>query len=255
MAKKKTITTIIIIAALLLVVYLAVSIVVPRVMLHNMIQETLAGVGNGAEYYSNDKTIKLEQTITADNGHILIDIPSECVRQDNVFETTQLYKENNEHMVIMMKAEEFGSEMNLINPENFDSSDYKVKIGLDQLAKGFESFGNGLPDSAYGTYKCAYMLDKEDYNPMSLDNQVAYSVMGVLKVSLPQFGKLYVYEDEEICGFIHVNDRTDLADMSDYLVCLEIYTKDNLNKVTSIMVSTDNPEEAYAILDSARPVV
>ncbi len=255
MTKKKKIAVIAIIAAVLLVGYLAAAMIVPRIMLHNLIKETLADVGEGAEYFTDYSAALQGETVTADNGHIAVEIPAECEKQENLLETALFYKENNQHMVIIMEADDFGDEMNLLDPEKFDKSDYKVEIGLKDLTKGFEGFGNGLPDSAYGTYKCAYMLDEEDYNPLSLKNQVAYSAIGVLKTVLPQFGEIYVYENGGICGFVQVNERQNSEEQSKYTAYLEIYTKDNLNKVTTVIVDVDNLEEAYAIMNSARPAV
>jgi len=254
MSNKKTITIIIICAAVLLVGYLTVAVIVPRVMLHNMIQETLGGVGDGAEYFTEYSVAHTEATFSADNGHIVIDIPEKCVKQDLDFDGTQFYKEDNKCMVILLQGDELDG-MNLLDPEKFDNSDYKVKIGLDQLTKGIESFGNGLPNSAYGTWKCSYMLDKEDYNPWDLNNQVAYSVVGVLKMSIALPGEISIYERDDICGFISVRENFDPENQGKYDVVLEIYTKDNLDKSTAVMIRTNNLEEAYAIMNSARPAV
>ena len=254
MTKRKTVTIIIIIAAVLLVGYLAVSVVVPRVMLHNMIQETLADIGDGAEYFTEYSIANREATFSADNGHIMIDIPEKCVKQDLDFNDTQFYKEDNQCMVILLQEDELDG-MNILDPEKFDNSDYKVKIGLDQLTKGIESFGNGLPNSAYGTWKCSYMLDEEDYNPWDLNNQVAYSIVGVLKMSIALPGEISIYERDDICGFVSVIENSDSENQGKYNVTLEIYTKDNLNKSTAVLVTTNNLEEAYAIMNSARPVV
>ena len=254
MTKKKTVTIIIICAAVLLIGYLAVSVIVPRVMLHNLIKETLSSVGEGAEYFTEYDIVHTGATFSADNGHIAIDIPEECVKQDIDLNEAQLYKEDNQCMVILLKSDEIDG-MNILDPEKFDASDYKVKIGLNELTEGIESFGNGLPNSAYGTWKCAYMLDEEDYKPQSLNNQVAYSVIGVLKVSLPQFGEISVYENGEICGFVTVRENAEPENEGKYSVSLEIFTKDNLNKSTFVMVTTNNLDEAYAIMNSVRPAV
>ena len=254
MTKKKTITTIVIIAAVSLVVYLAVSIIVPRVMLHNMIQETLGGVGDGAEYFTEYSVGHTETTFSAGNGHIMIDVPERCLKQDIDFQEAQFYKEDNQCMVILLASDEIDG-MNLLDPEKFDNSDYKVKIGLDQLTKGIESFGNGLPDSAYGTWKCSYMLDEEDYNPWNLNNQVAYSIVGVLKISIALPGEISIYERDDICGFVTVRENADPENQGKYSVMLDIYTKDNLNKSTTVMVTTNKIEDAYAVMNSARPVV
>lgn len=254
MTKRKTVTIIIIIAAVLLVGYIAVSVVVPRVMLHKLITETLSDIGDGAEYFTEYSVAHREATFSADNGHIMIDIPERCVKQDMDFNEAQFYKEDNECMVILLQEDELDG-MNLLDPENFDNSDYKVKIGLDQLTNGIESFGNGLPDSAYGTWKCSYMLDEEDYNPWNLNNQVAYSVVGVLKMSIALPGEVSVYERDDICGFVSVAENADPENQGKYNVTLEIFTKDNLNKSTAVMVTTNNIEDAYAVMNSARPVL
>ncbi len=254
MTKRKTVTIIIIIAAVLLVGYIAVSVVVPRVMLHKLITETLSDIGDGAEYFTEYSVAHREATFSADNGHIMIDIPERCVKQDVDFNEAQFYKEDNQCMVILLQEDELDG-MNLLDPENFDYSDYKVKIGLDQLTKGFESFGNGLPDSAYGTWKCAYMLDEEDYNPWSLNNQVAFSIMGVTKLLSTLYEEISVYERDNICGFVMVEENENPEENGKYSSMLDIYTRDNLNKSTTVMVTSNNLEVIYAIMNSARPAV
>ena len=255
MAKRKTVTIIIIIAAVLLVGYLAVSVVVPRVMLHITIKETLADVGDGAEYFKEYSVAHTGRTFSAGNGHIVIDIPQECVKQELDFQSSQLYRADDELMVVILMDSDEVDGMNLLDPENFDYSDYKVKIGLDQLTKGFESFGNGLPDSAYGTWKCAYMLDEEDYNPWSLNNQVAFSIMGVTKLLSTLYEEISVYERDNICGFVMVEENENPEENGKYSSMLDIYTRDNLNKSTTVMVTSNNLEVIYAIMNSARPAV
>ncbi len=253
MTKKKKITIAIIIAAVLLVGYLVIGVILPRILLHSMIKKTLGTVGSGAEYFTDYSAAYTGGTVTAENGHIIIDVPDTCPKQGDFLEDAQLFKEENQHMVIMLGSDELEG-MNILDPENFDVSDYKVKIGLDEITEAIEDFGNGLPDSAYGTWKCAYMLDEEDYKPLSLKNQVAYSVIGVLKVSLPIYGEISVYERDDICGFVTVRENADPEKEGKYTVSLEIFTKDNLNKSTMVMVTTNNLNEAYALINSARPI-
>lgn len=250
MTKRKTVTIVIIIAAVLLVGYIAVSIVVPRVMLHITIKETLADVGDGAEYFTEYSVAHREATFSADNGYIMIDIPAELSTSEIILETTQLFKDDDGHMVTLLEEDDF-SDMNLLDREIFNNQDFKVRIGINQFIKGVESLGNGLPDSAFGTLKCAYMLDEEDYNPYSFNNQVAYYYMGELKQAL-HTGTTYVYENDDICGFIHVSENTTLPNEPDYFVDFDVYRKDNLNVATWVLFRSDDLQEVYAVINSAR---
>ena len=251
MAKRKTVTIIIIIAAVLLVGYLAVSVVVPRVMLHKLITETLSDIGDGAEYFTEYSVNHTGGTISADNGYIAVDIPEVYKKQDEL-STSQLYRKNDTNYICILEYDDF-SEFNLLDPQNYENYDFEVEIGIEEFVAGVESFGKGLPDSAYGTYKCIYMMDKDDYNPFNFNNQVAYYAMGTLKTVVGTWGAVTVYENDNICGFVHISERTYIEEGAKYFGLLEIYSKDNLNELTTIMIHTDNLQEIYATMNSARP--
>ncbi len=253
MTKKKTVTITIIVASVLLVGYLVVAVIVPRVMLHNLIKENLSDIGDGAEYFTEYSVAHTEATFSADNGYIAVDIPKVYKKQDE-FSISQLYRKNDTNSISILEYDDF-SEFNLLDPRNYENYDFEVEIGIKEFVSGVEGFGNGLPDSAYGTYKCIYMMDEEDYNPFNFNNQVAYYAMGVLKTIVGTWGDVTVYENDNICGFVHVSERTYIEEGAKYFGLLEIYSKDNLNELTTIMIHTDNLQEIYAIMNSARPAV
>lgn len=67
---------------------------------------------------------------------------------------------------------------------------------------------------------------------------------------LPRLGKPYIYENGNIMGFISVNENSETEDMK-YKVIMEIYKADDLNRSTTVMIYTNDINEAYAVMNSA----
>lgn len=254
--QKKVVTIISICAAVLIAGYLAISVLLPRIFLHNFIKESLPDVGSAAEFFTEYSIFETDDTINVSNGHISMDIPAEyAFDEEYSLETADLYKDNDKHSVILMDVWEWGDTMNLMS--SFDSKDYNMdydlKMGAEGLKKGFEKLGNGLPDSGFATYKCMYMLENSDYSFWNFNQQVAYMITGTMKTVLaPAFGDIYIYENGDICGFVHVRESENPDVNGKYSVLFQIYLADDLNTSSSVLIKTDSLEEAYAIMNSVK---
>ncbi len=250
MTKKKNITIVIIVAVVLLVGYFAIGILLPRILL-SMTVDKLLNIGESAPPFTH-YDIKTDNTVEISNGKIAVTIPDDYIQKDLGELKAQMYGKDEKASVILMEPED-GSYMNLLAEENLKNYDVGVRISADSVKRGFEKIGNGFPDTAYTTYKCVYMLDEEDYSFWDLEQGVAYAVTGVIKQIIPQWGQVYLYENEEICGFVHINQIAE-NDAIVYRGTLELYSKSDLNTINTLLISVQTVEEIYEILNSARPV-
>lgn len=198
-------------------------------------------------------------SVTADNvqpvtnGRITVDIPAELVKKELEDVESTLYTDGGSNTVIIMPPYEY-EDFNLFELDDFggyDLSDLKQLKGLMDIKKGFEKLGNGIPENAFSAFKCAYTLSRDDYSFWDLNQGIAYTITGVLRHVLPVFGDIYVYETEDICGFVSVSEN-DTGEGAAYRVMLSIYSTDDLNTVNDIIMNTDTPEVAYAVINSAR---
>ena len=244
-AKKIVITVI----AVLLVLALAAWFFVPRIMLYAGSKAILSNIGEAATYFT-EYDIRNENVQAIDNGHIAIDIPAEYVKKDLDLEHNAVYYDPDTNLSIYFMGERDMSEMNLIKEENFSEklTDNKLDIGTKQLIKGFEALGNGLPDCGYNTYKCIRLLDKEDNSFWNFNQAAAFLVTGTLKEISAASGTEQIYESDDICGFVSYTSRDD----GTYRVGLEIYRTDDLNTVSTVILTVENLEDAYAVMNSAR---
>ncbi len=245
----KTTKVILIVAGIVLFLGFAAWLLVPRALLAFGNYTIVRDVGPAAEYFTEYGVLS-EDVQTIDNGHIAIDIPVYYVQKDTDLEVGGIYYDPEKTKGIILMGADDMSDMNLLNEENLGEglTDMQFSIGMEQLTEGFEALGNGLPDCAYHTYKCMKMLDKEDYSFWNLNQAAAFLVTGTLKNILMQYETTLVYETEEICGFVEYTQMED----GEYKVLLEIYRTDDLNTVSSVILSVKDLDAAYAVMNSAR---
>jgi len=103
--------------------------------------------------------------------------------------------------------------------------------------------GGPLPDSAYNTYKQMYLLTDDDYSFWNFNQGAAYFAMNTLRSVIAVYDRIEMFETEDLCGFINCSDWK-----PQYI--LEIYHKDDLNTVYNIIISREDIELVYAVLDS-----
>lgn len=251
MTRKKKITIAVIVAAVLLVGYLVIGVLLPRIFIAVTVNKML-DVGESALPFTH-YDVTGDNTMEISNGKITISIPEGYIEKDMGDLGAQMYTapQTQTFTIILMDPSDI-SYMNLLSEDNLNSLDVKVKISRKQVERGFEKLGNGCPDSGYNAYKCIYMLDDDDYSFWDLEKGVAFAVTGILKQIMPFWGTVYMYDNGDVCGFVHINELSD-PDTAPYRGTLELYSKSDLNNVSTVMIMANTPEEIYAIANSARP--
>lgn len=250
MTKKKGITIAIIIVSVLLVGYLALGVFLPRILLAVVVNKA-TDVGEGASSFTH-YDVTGDNTKEINNGKMTISIPEGYIEKDMGERECQMYTadESQKYTIVLMDPLDM-SYMNLLSEENLENSDINIKLGSEQIKKGFEKLGKGCPDSGYNTYKCIYLLEEDDYSFWDLEKGMAYSVAGFLKHVSPSWGTVYIYDNGDVCGFVHINELSD-PNKAKYRGTLELYSKSDLNTVSTIMIMANTAEEIYAVANSAR---
>ncbi|MBR2912803.1 MAG: hypothetical protein IKK51_02400 [Oscillospiraceae bacterium] len=249
-AKKIVITVI----AVLLVLSLAAGFFVPRIMLAVATSTIINDVVEPATYFT-EFDVRNEDVQTIDNGHIAIDIPKELIKKDENFYNLSIYKNADESASIILMDPLDLSDLNIMREGMIlDSMIHeaktptKISISSKQLLRGFEAMGNCIPDSAYNTYKCCYLTSKDDNSFWNINQASAFLVAGSLKSIMATYGPMQIYESDSICGFVSVTLESDGISRG----LLEVYSTDDLNTVTGILVKGMDSNDVYAIMNSAR---
>lgn len=251
MTKKKKITIAVVIAAVLLVGYLVIGVLLPRIFVAVTVNKLL-DIGESASPFTH-YDVTAENTMEISNGKMAISIPQGYIEKDMGDLDCQLYTaDQTQKFTIILMDPSDNSYMNLLSEDNLDTLDVKVRIGRKQMERGFEKLGNGCPDSGYNAYKCIYMLEEDDYSFWDLEKGVAFAVTGVLKQITPSWGTVYMYDNGDVCGFVHINEFS-APEEAKYRGTLELYSKSDLNNVSTIMIMANTAEEIYAVANSARP--
>lgn len=244
----------------------------PRVEIDKYIKEHAdnTNIQIVATNFSNYDTALSGETIEITNGHIKVSIPSRYKKDDSVtITTTDVYRydgEKTKECVMLLDVYDWGEDMNLA--KNLDSSNYldvNAKIGAEQLKQGFDSLTGVTPDSAYNTLKCMYTLSENDYDFWNLNKQIAYGITAILKSTIMSAfdDTVYIYEKEDICGFVSYTERTEeqmndptteATNLTKYSVKLEIFDRDDLNTSTTILMYSNDLNEAFAIMNSVETV-
>ncbi len=245
----KIFLTIIIIIALLAG---AALLIVPRVLIDAFVKESGGKEMTAVKCFENYSVVLEENTAESGNGHITVDIPAKYVPDsEDKLENAQVFGEDDKSNVVVMDKWDWGEDMNLVG--TLEKGEYEqYKFDGEALVEEFDDMGLPMPDSAYNTYKCLYLLDNKEYSIVNLNQQIIYAIAAAMRQELmPELGEAYIYETDKIKGFVHVRENTE-SENGKYMVTMEIFDVNDLNTSTTIMVYTDDINEAYGILNSAR---
>ncbi len=245
---KKSTKIIITIVSILLVLSLAAWFFIPRIYISLGTKAILPDVGEAATYFTA-YDVRSEDVQTISNGHIAIDIPADFAVNKEL-ESTIIYRNADETASILIIEPSDMSDLNLLAADSFSETVTGLQgiYAVDQIRKGFEQLGNGLPDSAYNTYKCIHLLDEDDNSFWNFNQGLAFLITGTLKGIVPAFGEVEIYETEDICGFVEVSVQED-GSTSGWLT---IYRADDLNTVSGVKFKGMDRETIYAVMNSAR---
>ena len=95
-----------------------------------------------------------------ENENVSLTIPSGF----EVFENEYIpffYKCNDTGETVYMHSEPNDAVLDMTDYEPY--ADDASEKDFQRMIKAFESFGNGMPDSCFASYKCTVLLDEEDY--------------------------------------------------------------------------------------------
>ena len=236
------------IAVLLFVVFFWV--IKPRIEMNNLICEFLPEVGESAEYFTK-YDIADDGLVMTDIGDITIGMPADFELKDTNSQDIAMYRDKNNinlGVTVNTTATELEG-MSLFYRDSYDVPDEEYELITKHLTEWFNALGNGLPDSAYNTYKCMYLLSDDDRSFWDIGQNIAFGITGILRESIPAWGEeIYIYETDDKCGFVHVSYPTDTREC--YRVTVDLYSTDDLNAPYTVMINSESLEEAYAIVNS-----
>ncbi len=251
--KKKQRRKIIVIIAVAVTVLLAVVffwVIKPRIEFNNLICELLPEVGEGAEYFT-EYDVTDDSLVMTEAGDISIGIPAGYVPDDTNVQDIAMYRDkNNIKLGVTVNTTATDLEgMSLFYRDSYDVSDEEYELITKYLTEWFNALGNGLPDSAYNTYKCMHLLSDDDRSFWDIGQNIAFGITGILKESIPVWGEeLYIYETDDKCGFVSVSYPTDTSEY--YWVTADLYSTDDLNAPYNVIIRSESVEQAYAMINS-----
>lgn len=196
---KKRTKIIISVLAVVLVLGGFASYFVPMLMLRAATEEILPECKR-AEYITDFDTMP-ENSMEVDNGGYTIQIPDYLLKDDydkaNVYYTESEDADETDFgakYIMLTEKYEFDEPMSLVDPSYYEEDTTIKKYGIKDVEKMFASLGYGTPDSYYNILKCVCLLDWEDYNILSVNKSVAFSVYAVLRTELYMNLDNYIYE-------------------------------------------------------------
>lgn len=262
MSKTKKIIIIAVIAVLISAA-LYFIILHPRVKTYSMITAIYDEFGGNydigepiIEY--DHSSVTDESLVMTDFGTFSLGVPSDWENQSKEDSEFTIYRtigtvaesdgDDGEGMVFNPAGTD-NSYIVILNNEELDLSAGELK----HLKKGFERLGYGMPDSAYATLKCAYLLTPEDYNFLKYDESLAYAHIlayraGSLYYSNGSTDQTYYYETNDKYVLICEKYRPDYD--GKYHFMMEFYDPDDLNTGYTFSMTVDDKETAYAIINS-----
>ncbi|MBR5799117.1 MAG: zf-HC2 domain-containing protein [Lachnospiraceae bacterium] len=193
------------------------------------------------------------------NG-IAVNLPAEYAEMDPVAESFRYGTADEEgnpvNQVLIMPPSDV-SELNLFGEENMESlPDFPLgQFVVNQLRKGYEDLGHGMPDDFYHMTKANFLLTKEDYSFWNWQKGLAYTISSYIKNQTPVIADyVLIYEEDDICGFIYVTDKSAKEGSNsaayDYYVIADLFGTSDLSTGYGMIITGDSLEEIYAIINS-----
>lgn len=251
--QRRKIITVIVGALVILLAVVFFWVIKPRIELNSLVSEFLPEVGEGAGYFT-EYDVTDDSLVTLNTDVLSIGIPADYVQKDIGELDAVMYhdSENDDLSVLVMTSADDYSDMSLFHRDNYDDvSDEEYEVIVKHLREWFGALGNGLPDSAYGTYKCMHMLSDGDRSFWNIGQNIAFGIMGIMKEELPIFGDtVYIYETDEKCGIVTISLPDDENDT--YYAMVDMYSAADLNTPHSLIIRSESLDEVYAIINSIK---
>ncbi len=187
-------------------------------------------------------------------------IPADFIEMEPVVESPRygtVDEEGNPTQQVIFMPPSDVSEMNLFGEENMENlSNFPLgQYAVNQLKKGFEALGHGIPDNFYHMTKANFLLTEEDYSFWNWQQGFAYVISGYIKNQTPVIGEyVLIYEEDDICGFIYVTDKSakegNVSTVSDYYVIADLFSTSDFSTGHTLIINCESLEEIYAIINS-----
>lgn len=248
--QRRKIVVIIAVAVTVLLAVVFFWVIKPRIEFNNLICELLPEAGEGAEYFT-EYDVTDDSLVMTEVGDISIGIPAGYALENTNVQDIVMYRDkNNIKLGVTVNTSATDLEgMSLFYRDSYDVSDEEYETIVRYLRDWFGALGNGLPDSAYNTYKCMHLLSDDDRSFWNIGQNIAFGITGILKESIPVWGEeIYIYETDDKCGFVFVAAPHD--DMAYYRVTADIYSTDDLNTPYNVIIRSESVEQAYAMINS-----
>lgn len=249
--KKKVITISAIIAGAIILGLFFLWVLLPRIMLYKIVNNYLPSLDKSAEYFSEFSAVSGDNVIIIDNGAVSVKIPDRFKpAPKEMLPSLHVDSETKESVFFQLNNHD-SEELNLLDPEKFkDKEGVPEDFDLKEITEGFESLGNGLPDSTYNTYKCSLLVNKEDYSFWDLKKASCFAILSLLKeMIISNYDEVYLYERDDIRGIIYVTHNHG-ENKSEWVIFV-IYSANDLNTHYTLQIEIKNLNEAYAIINSA----
>ncbi len=236
--KDKKLLVYLFIGVFILAMVLGLGVLMPRIMLNLLIEETLPKFV-AAEYITDDSV--LEENVTEiENDFFTVCIP-DSFQETNVSsdECSVIYEDTKTDRFYKIQKNAIDVTMTV------DDLDYQ-SLPESYLHTTDESMLNSLgyaePDSYYNIMKCVSLLDAKDYDKWNMEKIMAYSVYGSIRMSLGEIEN-YLYEREELYAYVQYNKDTDTYK-------IEFFQPQDLNTAYVITIEKGNIEDVAALLNS-----
>lgn len=252
--KKKVITVSAVAGGIIILVLFFLWVLLPRIALYKTVKNFLPNVEKSAEYFADFSNVdENNDIISVNNGYVSIKIPDSFIHDEEKADSIPyIYSDTGKkETIFFMPGPDDLSGLNMLDPEKYkDIENIPNDMGIKEITEGFESLGNGIPDSAYNTYKCALLVDKDDYSFWSLKKGTAFSLASIIKeLLISTYDEVYLYERDNIRGIIFIeHDRGENGLES---VTFEIFNENDLNTAHTLIIGVHSLDDAYAIINSA----
>lgn len=239
-------TVFILIAALLAIGWFCLYILAPRIMLRTFTKQFDYFIDVKAEYFTDFSIKGKGDLMKVDNGYISLELPSKYSRDES--KNSFVFKTDNKHFVYVTDPSD-NSDLNLLNADiHTVLADSPDNIGINEITEGFEKLGCGLPDSAYNTHKCMYLVDSSNSCFWDYNKSLAYSILAAGKFYITaavSTDEIYLYERDKVCGIIYVIRHEDSVEIQS-----SFYSTDDLNTEHMILMNAEDADEAFGIINS-----
>ena len=243
--KKKSM---LIVVGILLVLVAVGTILLPkRIRLYNEIKNNIDGLGPKGEMF-DAFDVTDDSLVQIDTSNLTIGVPKDFIQGDNEIIVT--YKSADESQLVGVSKHVSDEPIAFFMPGYGENSQiFGIEYSFDDLRKGFEKLGYGIPDNTYNTYKCMYLLKEKDYSFWDYEKGLAYANAAFVKGETMMMDTNYVYEREDMYALIMERNLVDEGMLHFYV---EVFDPDDLNTSYLVVVKVKDRQQAYAIINSIK---